>query len=82
MGMCAAYVKAAKGNIPLTETKIVHDRFHVITLATEAVAKVRHGGHRKLSIEGDKRLLRTRFLWIRSEGNLSQQQRERFDTAV
>ena len=56
MDMSAAYVKAAKGNIPLAETKIVHDRFHVMKLAAEAVDKVRRGEHRKLSIEGDKRL--------------------------
>ena len=79
MDMSAAYVKAAKENIPLAETKIVHDRFHVMKLATEAVDKVRRGEHRKLSADGDKRLSRTRYLWISSQENLSEQQRERFD---
>ena len=37
MDMSAAFVKSAKGNIPLAEEKIVHDRFHVMKLATEAV---------------------------------------------
>lgn len=79
MDMSAAYVKAAKGNIPLAETKIVHDRFHVMKLTTEAVDKVRRGEHRKLDAEGDKRLSRTRYLWLSSQENLNDQQRERFD---
>ena len=79
MDMSAAYVKAAKENIPLAETKIVHDRFHVMKLATEAVDKVRRGEHRKLSADGDKRLSRTRYLWLSGQENLSEQQRERFD---
>ena len=33
----AALAKSAMVNIPLAEEKIVHDRFHVMTLATEAV---------------------------------------------
>lgn len=48
MDMSAAFVKSAKANIPLAETKIVHDRFHVMKLASEAVDKVRRGEHRKL----------------------------------
>ena len=34
MDMSAAFVKAAKANIPLAEHKIVHDRFHVMKLAS------------------------------------------------
>ena len=79
MDMSAAYVKSAKANIPLAEAKIVHDRFHVMKLATEAVDQVRRGEHRKLSAEGDKRLSRSRYLWLSSQENLSEQQRERFD---
>ena len=40
MDMSAAYVKAAKHVIPLAETKIVHDRFHVMQMATRAVDKL------------------------------------------
>ena len=79
MDMSAAYVKAAKANILLAETKIVHDRFHVMKLATEAVDKVRRGEHRKLTKEGDNRLSRTRYLWLSGQENLSEQQKERFD---
>ena len=79
MDMSAAFVKSAKANIPLAETKIVHDRFHVMKLATEAVDKVRRGEHRELKKQGDNRLSRTRYLWLTGQENLSSRQRERFD---
>jgi len=79
MDMSAAYVKSTKANIPFAETKIVHDRFHIMKLATEAVDKVRRGENRKLIADGDDRLKGTRYLWISGQENLSDQQKERFD---
>ena len=81
MDMSAAYVKSAKQNLPLAEEKIVHDRFHVMKLATGAVDKVRRGEHRQLKQDGDNRLTNTKYLWISNHENLSEQQRERFDVA-
>jgi transposase len=57
MDMSSAYVKAAKEVIPLAESKIVHDRFHIMKLANEAVDKVRKWEHRRLLSEGDDRLV-------------------------
>ena len=48
MDMSPAYVSAAKQVIPLAEEKIVHDRFHVMQLATKAVDQVRRAEHREL----------------------------------
>jgi len=79
MDMSASYVKSAKQCLPLAEEKIVHDRFHVMKLATEAVDKVRRGEHRKLKEAGDDRLSGTRYLWLSSQENLTDAQRERFD---
>src|SRR5690606_26554219 len=79
MDMSAAYVNSAKANIPLAEEKIVHDRFHVMKLATEAVDKVRRGEHRELSAEGDDRLSRSRYLWLTDQENMTDAQRERFE---
>jgi transposase len=81
MDMSAAYVKSATQSLPLAEEKIVHDRFHVMKLATEAVDKVRRGEHRQLKQDGDNRLTNTKYLWISNHENLSEQQRERFDAA-
>lgn len=79
MDMSAAYVKATKETLPLAEEKIVHDRFHVMQLATKAVDQVRRGEHKKLKSEGDERLTRSRYLWLKSQENLTANQRQRFD---
>lgn len=79
MDMSAAYVKSAKQTIPLAEEKIVHDRFHVMKLATDAVDKIRRGEHRRLKREGDSRLTGARYLWIKSQENLTDRQLARFD---
>ncbi|HEY0980857.1 ISL3 family transposase [Schlesneria sp.] len=81
MDMSAAYVKAAKQAIPLAETKIVHDRFHIMQMATKGVDKVRRAEHRKLLKEGDDRLSHTKYVWLTSQENLSEKQRSRFDEA-
>lgn len=78
MDMSAAFVKSAKGNIPVAEEKIVHDRFHVMKLATEAVDKVRRQEHRELKKDDDTRLTGTKFLWIKSQENLTEKQQSRF----
>lgn len=79
MDMSAAYVKAAKETIPLAESKIVHDRFHVMQLASKAVDQVRKGEHRKLMSEGDDRLKGTKYVWLRSFDKQTIEQEARFD---
>lgn len=74
MDMSAAYVKAAKASLPLAEEKIVHDIFHVMKLANEAVDKVRRGEHRERSKAGDNRLAKTKYIWLTGKENLSKKQ--------
>lgn len=79
MDMSAAYVKAAKQMIPLAEEKIVHDRFHIMQLATKAVDKVRRAEHRRLLKEDDDRLAKTKYVWIKSHENLTDKQQTLFE---
>lgn len=79
MDMSPAYVKAAKQSLPLAEEKIVHDRFHVMQLATKAVDQVRRGEHRQLQKDDDNRLAKTKYLWIKSQENLSEKQQAKLD---
>lgn len=79
MDMSAAYVKSAKANIPLAEEKIVHDRFHVMKLATDAVDQIRRGEHRRLSADGNHQLSGSRYLWLTGQENLTDAQRDRFN---
>ena len=79
MDMSAAYVQAAKQVIPLAADKIVHDRFHVMQLATKAVDQVRRGEHRKLQAADDHRLAKTKYLWLTSQEHLTEKQRTKLD---
>ena len=79
MDMSPAYVKAAKQAIPLAESKIVHDRFHIMQMATKAVDKVRRTEHRELLKEGDDRLRQTKYVWLTSHENLNQKQLSKFE---
>jgi transposase len=63
----------------LAEEKIVHDRFHVMQLATKAVDLVRRREHRRLLLEGDTLLTHTRYLWLTAQENLSERQQSRFE---
>lgn len=79
MDMSPAYVKAAKQAIPLAESKIVHDRFHIMQMATKAVDKVRRTEHRELLKEGDDRLSQTKYVWLTSHENLNEKQLSKFE---
>ncbi len=54
--------KSAEENIPLTDDKIIHDRFYNIKLAIEAKEKVGKGEHRQLAEQGDHRFSGTEYL--------------------
>jgi transposase len=82
MDMSAAFVKSAKENIPLAEAKIVHDRFHVMKLASEAVDRVRRAEHKELKLIGDASLTGTRFIWLTGFERLSESQQERLDDLI
>jgi len=60
MDMRPAFVRAAKEMIPFAESKIVHDKFHIMKMANESVDKVRRGEHsgehKRLLKDGDDRL--------------------------
>jgi transposase len=73
------YVQAIKEELPLADDKIVHDRFHIMQHASEAVDKTRKQEHKQLLESGDDRLSKTKYLWLKSQENLSEKQRQRFN---
>jgi transposase len=79
MDMSPAYVKAAKQTLPLAEQKIVHDRFHVMQLVTKAVDQIRRAEHRKLLLEDNPCLAKTKYLWLTNQENLSENQQVAMD---
>jgi transposase len=75
MDMHEPYIQATKEALPLAEEKIVHDRFHIMQHATEAVDKVRRREHRDLMRAGDDSLKGSKYVWIKSQENLTDNQR-------
>ncbi len=80
MDMSSVYVKAAKQCIPLAEEKIVHDPFHVMKMAKEALNKVRKQEHRSLLKEGDTTLTGSKYVCLTGIANHTQSQNARFES--
>lgn len=80
--MFASCVRNAKEKIPLAEETIVHDRFHVMKLMTNAVYKARRQVYRKLKMNDDSRLTEAKILWIKSQDILTDEQLIIFDGVV
>ena len=79
MDMWEPYVQATLESLPLAREKIVYDRFHIMQHMTKAVDQVRKAENRKLFSEGDERLKKTKYLWLTTEKNLSEKQKEAFE---
>lgn len=68
MDMWQPYIQSTVAALPDGSNKIVIDRFHVAQLLTRAVDRTRRAEHRVLTAEGDERLKKTRYLWIKGRG--------------
>jgi transposase len=71
MDMWQAYVNAVRSAVPGADDKIVFDRFHIMQHVLQALDKVRRQENKALRAEGDERLVKTKYLWLRSQENLT-----------
>jgi transposase len=74
MDMWAAFATARAEVLPKAEA--VHDRFHVAGYLNEAVDKTRKDEHRKLARQEDTTLAKTKYLWLRSQENMTDKQKQ------
>lgn len=74
MDMWAAFANARAQVLPKAE--VVHDRFHVAYYLNEAVDRTRKDEHRKLTREADSTLAKTKYLWLRSQTNMTDRQKQ------
>lgn len=72
MDIWQAYINAVQAAVPGAQDKIVFDRFHIMARVLEALDEVRRKEHKALRARGDERLLGTRYLWLRSQENLTE----------
>jgi transposase len=80
MDMSQAFVRAAKEMIPFAESKIVHDKFHYMKMADDAVEKVRRGEHKRLLKDGDDRHKGSKYFWLTSLEHHSEKQHAKFQS--
>ena len=76
MDMWPAFINAAGKDLPGAD--VVFDRFHVSKHMGEAVDEVRRMEHKELLQQGDTRLVRSKYDWLRNEPNKDPVRRDAF----
>jgi transposase len=71
MDMWEPYLKATAAAVPGAKDKIVLDRFHIMQHVLRALDLVRRAENCELRADGDATLVRTKYLWLRSQENLT-----------
>lgn len=78
--VCMDFWKAYRTGVSVhaSQADIVHDRFHVVKYLNEAVDKVRRKEHKDLLKNHDKRLVRSKYLWLKNPESWSVKEKNRF----
>lgn len=74
MDMWKPFASAVQELLPKAD--LVHDRFHISKYLNEAVDAVRRKESRELDESGDKRLVGSKYLWLRNPERMRQEQQE------
>ena len=77
MDMWEPYLQAIRTHVPDAGSKIVFDRYHIMTHMGKAVDTVRKREHRTLRANGDETLTGSKYLWLYAEENLPVMHRPR-----
>jgi transposase len=76
--MWDGYVNSIRDHVPDADDKIVYDKFHIAQHLGEAIDRVRRRERKVLRSVGDKRLDKTRFLWLRNPTTIKPADKKRF----
>jgi transposase len=79
MDMWAPYAKSTRENIEDADRKIVYDKFHVISHMNKAINEVRQTENRALLRIGDRRLVKSKWTWLKNEENMKNSERNTFN---
>jgi transposase len=80
MDMWPPYITSTRKHLALADEKIVFDKFHILKHLGDAVDKVRRQEHRELLGQDDRRLAKTRYLWLTHPERLEGEARMRIDS--
>jgi len=78
MDMWDPYLRSTRQYVPDADSKIVFDRYHVMSHIGAAVDTVRKQEQRALRAAGLDTLTGTKYLWLYAQENLPEYHRERF----
>jgi transposase len=78
MDMWGPFIGATRAHVPDADAKIVFDKFHIAKHLGDAVDRVRRRENRELASEGNERLKRTKYLWLRNPDRMSAKQWREF----
>ena len=76
MDMWKAFINAVHKELPTAS--IVHDKFHIIKYLNDAVDKTRRAEARKLKKSDDKTLVKSKYLFLKNQENMTDKQLTRF----
>ena len=79
MDMWEPYLNSARAHVPEAESKVVFDRYHLMSHMGKAVDTVRKHENRALRAVGNQSLVGPKYLWLYSWENLPERDWERFD---
>lgn len=74
--MWKGYLKAVHEELP--NASIVHDKFHIMKYLNDGVDKTRRAESRKLQKLNDKTLVKTKYLFLKNQENMTDKQLSRF----
>jgi transposase len=72
MDMWQPFIGTMSALLPEASTKIVFDRFHIVSHMNHAVDMVRRRENRSLRAVGDERLVGSKYLWLYGTENVPQ----------
>lgn len=78
MDMWDPFVNSVRAHLEDPDSKIVFDRYHLMSQMGKAVDTVRKRENRALRESGDDSLVGSKYLWLYSEENLPPRHKERF----
>jgi transposase len=71
LDMWDPYINSVRAHLSDADSKIVFDKFHIASHLGDAVDKVRRQENRALIEEGDRRLVGTKYQWLRRAMNFT-----------
>ena len=79
LDMCKPYIQLLHEVLPEAQTKLVFDRYHIMSHMNKTVDQVRRQENQVLRPQGDERLVGTKYIWLYGQENLPEKYQADFE---